>query len=248
VIVKPWRSFPATHAIVHKPVVAADDGALAEASTQLGTPFLVQEFLHNARIVSCAGVAIEGLLLGFVTSRYVRVWPPGRGSAACSETFAAPAALRADVGRLLAALGWSGVFELELLERRHGLPAVIDFNTRLYGTLALAVRAGCNLPAIWCHYLVHHEVMDAEAATGLHYRWEDGELFSLLRALIRGERRTAGTIVRGRRDVVWAHYQAEDAGPLLARLIYLGRRGIETAVPPPMAPRGRVHASSGGQS
>jgi predicted ATP-grasp superfamily ATP-dependent carboligase len=248
VIVKPFRSFSARHATVHKPLVAASDGALAEAANRLGTPFLVQELVGNAPIVSCGGVAIDGLVLGFVTSRYARVWPPGRGSAACAETFAAPAALRAAVVRLVAVLGWSGVFELELLERRDDLLGVIDFNTRLYGTLALAVRAGCNLPAIWCHYLVHHEVMDAEAAAGLHYRWEDGELFSLLRALIRGERRTAGTIVRSRRDVVWAHYQAEDAGPLLARLIYLGRRGIETAVPPPMAPRGRVHASSGGQS
>jgi hypothetical protein len=155
--------------------------------------------------------------------------------------------LRDGITRLIAALGWSGVFEIELLERPDGRPAVIDFNTRLYGTLALAVRAGCNLPAIWCQYLVHDEVLDAEPATGLQYRWEDGELFSLLRALIHGQRRTAGTIVRGRRDVVWAHYAPGDAGPLLARLIYLGRRGIETALSTPMALRGRVHATSGGQ-
>jgi predicted ATP-grasp superfamily ATP-dependent carboligase len=242
VIVKPRRSFSALHATVQKPVVAAGDGALSEAAGRLGTPFLVQEFLGDASIVSCAGVAIDGLLLGFVTSRYARVWPPGRGSVACSETFAPPPALRADVTRLVAVLGWSGVFELELLERRHGQPGAMDFNTRLYGSLALAVRAGCNLPAIWCHYLVHQELIDGEAAAGLRYRWEDGELFSLFRALVRGERRTAGTIVRARRDVVWAHYEAEDAGPLVARLIYLGRRGIETAA------RGRNNTLSGGQS
>jgi predicted ATP-grasp superfamily ATP-dependent carboligase len=247
VIVKPPRSYSATHATEHKPVVAADDSALTEAAAQFGAPFLVQEFLADAPVVSCAGVAIEGQLLGFVTSRYARVWPPSRGSAACSETFAPPAALRDGVGRLVSALGWSGVFEIELLERRDGRPAVIDFNTRLYGTLALAVKAGCNLPAIWCRYLVDRAVIDAEPATGLHYRWEDGELFSLVRALVRGERRAAGTIVRGRRDVVWAHYARGDARPLLARLIYLGRRGIETALSPPMAPPGRAHATSGGK-
>jgi predicted ATP-grasp superfamily ATP-dependent carboligase len=247
VIVKPPRSFSATHATEHKPVVAANDRGLTEAAARFGTPFLVQQFLGNAPVVSCAGVALEGLLLGFVTSRYARVWPPARGSAAYSETFAPPAALRDGIGRLVAALGWSGVFEIELLERPDGRAAAIDFNTRLYGTLALAVRAGCNLPAIWCHYLVHQELIDAEPTAGLRYRWEDGELLSLLRALIRGERRTAGTIVRGRRDVVWAHYAPGDSGPLLARLIYLGRRGIETAVSPTMALRGRVHVPSGGK-
>jgi predicted ATP-grasp superfamily ATP-dependent carboligase len=277
VIVKPPQSFCAARGSEQKPVVAGDDGALAAAAERLGTPFLVQEFLSDAPIVSCAGVAVEGRLLGFVTSRYERVWPPARGSVTCSETFAAPAALHARVGRLVASLGWSGVFEIELLERRDDAPAVIDFNTRLYGSLALAVRAGSNLPAIWCHYLLHRELIDGEPAAGLRYRWEDGELLSLLRALIRRELGTAAAIVHAGHNVVWAHYEARDAGPLVARLIYLGRRGIEAAarpparaavaaygsraptrragaVPdgscgsPPTARRGRVQRSSGGQS
>jgi predicted ATP-grasp superfamily ATP-dependent carboligase len=238
VIVKPRRSFSGRPATEHKPALVADDHGLAAAAAELGGPFLVQEFLRNAPVVSCAGVIADGRLLGFVTSRYARVWPPSRGSAACSETFRAPASLRDAIHRLVAALGWTGMFEIELLERRDGTPAVIDFNTRLYGTLALAVRAGCNLPAIWCRYLVQRDFVDAKAASGLRYRWEDGELFSLLRALARGERRTAGTIVRSPRDVVWAHYQPGDAGPLVARLLYLGRRGIETAL---------SHTSTGGQ-
>jgi predicted ATP-grasp superfamily ATP-dependent carboligase len=238
VIVKPTRSFSELHATEHKPTVVADGSALTATVDELGGPFLVQEFLEEAPVVSCAGVVADGRLLGFVTSRYARVWPPSRGSAACSETFDAPGALRDAIHRLVADLGWCGVFEIELLERRDGPPAVIDFNTRLYGTLALAVRAGCNLPAIWCRYLVRRELLDAQPASGLGYRWEDGELFSLVRALVRRERRAAGAIVRSRRDVVWAHYQPGDAGPLAARLIYLGRRGIETAL---------SHASTGGQ-
>ena len=247
VIVKPPRSFCAARGSERKPVLAADDRGLAAAARRLGTPFLVQEFLREAAIVSCAGVAVEGRLLGFVTSRYERVWPHARGSVTCSETFAAPEVLRARIGRLVASLGWSGIFEIELLERRGGPPAVIDFNTRVYGSLALAVRAGSNLPAIWCRYLLHRELIDGEPAAGLRYRWEDGELLSLLRALIHRELGTAVAIVRADRDVVWAHYEAGDAGPLLARLIYLGRRGIETAARP-SARRGRVLASSGGRT
>jgi predicted ATP-grasp superfamily ATP-dependent carboligase len=238
VIVKPARSFSERHATEHKPAVAADEGRLVAAAATLGGPFLVQELLGGAPVVSCAGVIADGHLLGFVTSRYARVWPPSRGSAAASETFEPPASLRERIHRLVAGLGWTGVFEIELLERPNGSPAVIDFNTRLYGTLALAVRAGCNLPAIWCRYLVQRDLVDASPATGVHYRWEDGELFSLMSALARGERRTATTIVRSPRDVVWAHYQPGDPGPLVARLFYLGRRGLETAL---------AHASTGGQ-
>jgi predicted ATP-grasp superfamily ATP-dependent carboligase len=233
VIVKPLRSFCAVRGSERKPVLAANDTALAGAAEQAGAPFLVQEFLGDAPIVSCAGVAVEGRLLGFVTSRYERVWPHARGSASCSETFAPPAALDARVERLVAALGWSGIFELEVIERRGGAAAVIDFNTRVYGSLALAVRAGSNLPAIWCRYLLQEELIDGEPAAGLRYRWEDGELLSLLRALVRRELQTASAIVRAGHDVVWAHYEAGDAGPLVARLIYLGRRGIETAARPP---------------
>jgi predicted ATP-grasp superfamily ATP-dependent carboligase len=229
VILKPLRSYSALHGAERKPVVVATGGALAAAAEWLGPPFLVQAFLADAAIISCAAVAIDGELFGFVTSRYARVWPPTRGSVASSETFAPPAALRARVERLVAALGWNGVFELELLECRNGPPAVIDFNTRVYGSLALAVHAGANLPAIWCRYLVSRELIDAEAAVGLHYRWEDGELLSLLRAVTRLDLRTARTILGDRRDVVWAHYEAGDVGPLLARLIYLGQRGIETS-------------------
>ena len=264
VVVKPPRSFCVERGTERKPVVAVDDGALAAAAERFGRPFLVQEFVGEVPIVSCAGVVAEGRLLGFVTSRYERVWPPARGSVACSDTFAPPAALHARVERLVASLGWDGVFEIELLERADGGLAVIDFNTRLYGSLALAVHAGSNLPAIWCRYLLHRELIDSQPAAGVRYRWEDGELFSLLRALARRELGTAAAIARAGHDVVWAHYEARDAGPLLARAIYLGRRGVETAAwpsaraaaaaagrrrsSPSKARRGLVHASIGGGS
>ena len=232
VIIKPPRSFSAAHGGERKPVVAADEDALAVAAERLGAPFLVQEFLGDTPVVSCAGVAVEGRLLGLVTSRYARVWPPSRGSAACSVSFAPPAALHTRVARLVASLGWSGVFEIELLERRDGALAAIDFNPRLYGSLALAVRAGSNLPAIWCRYLLEQKLTDRQPTAGLRYRWEDGELLSLLRALVRRELRTASSIVRSGHDVVWAHYEAGDAGPLVARLIYLGWRATETVARP----------------
>lgn len=230
VILKPTRSFSGRGGREHKPAVAADETDLAKAADAFGSPFLVQEFLGDAPTVSCAGVAVDGRVLGFVTARYARVWPPHRGSAACSETIRPPAGLRGRIARLVGSLGWQGIFEIELLERDDGGEAVIDFNTRVYGSLALAVCAGVNLPAIWCRYLLYGEIDDSEPAPGIRYRWEDGEILFLLRALMRGDVTAVRETARGGNDVVWAHYEPRDAGPLIARCAYLGRYGIEAAV------------------
>lgn len=51
--------------------------------------------------------------------------------------------------RLLAELGWWGLANLQFLVPADGQPRLIDFNGRFYGSLALAVRAGADFPALW---------------------------------------------------------------------------------------------------
>jgi carbamoylphosphate synthase large subunit len=46
------------------------------------------------------------------------------------------------VSELVGHLGWQGISELELLERRDRELLPIDFNPRVYGSLALANKAG----------------------------------------------------------------------------------------------------------
>jgi predicted ATP-grasp superfamily ATP-dependent carboligase len=53
------------------------------------------------------------------------------------------------VRQMLASLGWFGLANVQLLQPAGDRPQVIDLNGRFYGSLALAVRAGANLPAIW---------------------------------------------------------------------------------------------------
>ena len=62
--------------------------------------------------------------------------------------------LRSRVSALLTDLGWEGLFELELIEREDGGWHAIDMNPRPYGSMALAIGAGCNLPALWCRHLL----------------------------------------------------------------------------------------------
>lgn len=54
-----------------------------------------------------------------------------------------------DVTSLLRELGWFGLANLQFMQPEGARPHLIDFNGRLYGSLALALRAGVELPAIW---------------------------------------------------------------------------------------------------
>jgi predicted ATP-grasp superfamily ATP-dependent carboligase len=54
------------------------------------------------------------------------------------------------ISRLLRRLGWWGLANLQFLEHERDVtPLLIDLNGRFYGSVALAIAAGADLPAIW---------------------------------------------------------------------------------------------------
>jgi predicted ATP-grasp superfamily ATP-dependent carboligase len=50
---------------------------------------------------------------------------------------------------MLAGLQWWGLANLQFLQPPGGRPHLIDLNGRLYGSVALAVRAGIDVPVLW---------------------------------------------------------------------------------------------------
>ena len=71
-------------------------------------------------------------------------------------------------------LGWSGVFNLQLIER-DGRDYVIDLNPRFYVSLTLAVAAGLNLPAIWASLLLGLPFEARGYRAGVRFRQEKGD-------------------------------------------------------------------------
>src|SRR5262249_50405048 len=132
--------------------IAADPEALRAKLDDAGWPCLVQA-LERGPIVSLGGVVAERRLLALAGSRYLRTWPADAGPVCFSRSIDVPVGLAEATGRLLDSLGWEGIFELELIQRDDEKFAVLDFNPRVYGSLALAVRTGAPLPAIWCDWL-----------------------------------------------------------------------------------------------
>ncbi len=126
----------------HTSSLVGDDASLAALLPGYGTPCLIQRREDGA--VCFSGVAADGRLLAYGVSRYGRTWPPEGGAVSFAQTIPPPAGLARRVEDLLAALGWQGVFELELIQNRTGF-AAIDFNPRLFGSLELITRAGAPL-------------------------------------------------------------------------------------------------------
>jgi predicted ATP-grasp superfamily ATP-dependent carboligase len=219
VIVKPSRSFvQVAGELEHRSaVVAASAVGLAGLVDRLGVPFLVQRFLGDRPILSCSGVRADGELRALAVARYMRTWPPVAGPSSFSETIPPPAGLTSRIESLLAGLPWDGIFQLQLLELDDGRFATLDLNPRLFGSLALPIGAGANLPAVWCDFVLdRRRGAPVEARPRVHYRWEEGELRHLLRELRRGRLGAAAAVAAPKRRVVHAYYERTDPGPIAA--------------------------------
>ena len=231
VFVKPVQTVVGSAGAVRRrsTVLAQDEGAVESAAAAFGS-CIVQRRLEGS-VVSLAGVAAGGGLLGVAVSRYRRTWPPEAGNVSFSETISCPTGLAERVGSLVNGLGWRGMFELELIERSGLGFAALDFNPRPYGSLSLAVAAGVPLPAIWARWVLRGDSAPTTARIGVAYRWEDGDLKHLVWQARRGHARSVVSIARPRRRVVHAYFQPRDPAPLLARVVELSRRARQPTEP-----------------
>jgi predicted ATP-grasp superfamily ATP-dependent carboligase len=110
-------------------------------------PMVLQQFIP--------GVG-EGIF-GLATARGVMAWsghrrvrmmnPQGSGSSACTAVSPVDEQSRVSAQRLLDAIGWRGLFMVELLRDTAGNLWFIEFNGRAWGSMALARRLGFEYPA-----------------------------------------------------------------------------------------------------
>lgn len=202
-------------------LIADDEASLLAALPDFGQPCLLQRF-ERGTLFSIAGVAASDRLLALAFSRYIRTWPPDAGPVSFSRTEPPPANLVRRVSALIRSLGWQGIFELELIGRGDGSFAAIDFNPRLYGSIALAVRAKAPIPVVWCDWLLKGKTTACAARPGVYYRWEEAEIRNALRKLGRGRLRDALSVLRPRRPLARAYLRWMDpapAGVVLLRIV-----------------------------
>jgi predicted ATP-grasp superfamily ATP-dependent carboligase len=203
-------------------VMVDDPERLAGRAPTFGVPCLIER-AERGSLVSFAGVFADGRLLATAVSRYARTWYPEGGNVCFSETIDPDPALSRQVVTLLGALGWQGIFELELIERGDGALTVLDLNPRFYGSVALAIAAGANVPAIWCEWLLGRDPSPTTARAGVRYRWEDADLRHALKIARGGSPGEAVALLRPRSRTTHPYFSKDDPGPLVARGIELIR-------------------------
>jgi predicted ATP-grasp superfamily ATP-dependent carboligase len=213
------------HVAQRRSTLVTDEAALAARWPAYGTQSLIQRCVRGP-VLSFSGVSADGRMLASGVSRYGRTWPPEGGAVSFAETITPPAELRRKVSELIAALGWQGVFELELIRTEGGRFAAIDFNPRLFGSLELITKAGAPLTVVWCCWVLGHGKVEGEARPGYHYRWEDAELRNLWRRLRSRQIRPALSVLRPQPRTTRSFFRATDPAPLVARLLLLVNRRL----------------------
>ena len=185
-------------------------GAVVESLP--GSSWLVQPYLPG-KLRAVSGVAWEGRLVCAVHQCADRTYPL-LGPSAYAATIPPDEALEEGVARLLELVGFSGIFQVQFISC--DVDYFIDFNPRMYGSLALAVGAGLNLPSIWADLLVGRSPRLRPYRWHVRYRSEERDARAIVAAFIRGERRLALQGIVPRRRTVHAVFSVHDPLPLAA--------------------------------
>jgi predicted ATP-grasp superfamily ATP-dependent carboligase len=201
------------------------DSLRRKLETQPETTFLVQPFLPGTLAAIC-GVVWEGKVVCASHQVSPRIWPPDLGVSSFAQTVTPDEQRGAGVARLLELIGWSGVFGVQfMLVDEHAY--AIDFNPRVYGSTALAIAAGYNLPAIWVELLLGRRPKVGAYRAGVRYRVLENDLRALAVEFHRGNRRAAlkGLLPRG--DTVHGVFWLRDPLPTLE----IARRAVARFLP-----------------
>ncbi len=125
---------------------AETDRRVAEIAAAGGEAIL-QEPIDGELMALSTVIDEGGNALAWAQQRTLRA--SLRRTSARAETVPLDGDLARRVAALLGDLGWYGLANLQFLRPEGREPKLIDLNGRFYGSIALAIDAGVNLPAIW---------------------------------------------------------------------------------------------------
>jgi predicted ATP-grasp superfamily ATP-dependent carboligase len=195
------------------------DAVSATASGEV----LLQPYLPG-EIYGVCGVAWEGKAVCALHQIGRRIWPPDCGMVSYVETVPRDGDLEARVQALVEAVGWSGIFQLQLLRHRGALYA-IDLNPRVYISISLATAAGMNLPAVWAALLLGQTPPLSDYTTGIRWRSEPDDPRSILAGFRDGCRARTLAAALPRRRTTHAVFSWRDPAPVVTTLKRIKEHG-----------------------
>ena len=142
-----------------------------------GGEAIVQEVVSGRLVALTVVCDRDHHIVARAQQEALRTWPGDVGTSARARSVAVDETLAAGVQRLLTELHWFGLAQVQFIAPAGAAPRLIDLNGRFYGSLALAVGAGANLPALWARLATGREVPSrTDAAPGVRYQWLEADL------------------------------------------------------------------------
>ena len=168
----------------------------------------------DGTLESLVGVVADGRLHGLVHQRSPGLWPTPSGVTSRAHTVPPDRALAAGAERLLEDLGWSGLVQLQFLRDRTGTPFLIDLNGRFFGSMALALAAGANLPDAWARQALGEPLPHlTEGRPGVRFLWTAGDVRRALVERRGGLLADLASVVRLLPGAVTSVWDRRDPGP-----------------------------------
>jgi predicted ATP-grasp superfamily ATP-dependent carboligase len=184
----------------------------------VGAEPVLQRYVPGQLSALVAVTDRDGRIVAAVQQQAGVVWPSEAGGSVRARTVPVDAGLEERVATLLAELRWFGLAQVQFQHDDDGEPLLIDLNARFYGSMALALAAGPNLPAIWAALAVgRRPPVTPLARTGVKYHWLEADL-----------RRGGGVVdsLRYARSAVHGLWDRRDPLPALRHAGRLGLRGL----------------------
>ena len=206
-VIKPARKQPGL------PAYVAETPGDVRISEHLG-PVVAQTFLTGITDAIC-GVMHDGRMVAHMQQQYARTWPRACGTATYARVVE-PDPRRSNALQDLLS-GYNGIFQAQFVAG-----ALIDLNLRAYGSMALALAAGVNLPALVCQYRTGRPADPSPSRLGTRYRWVEGDLRGMWEAWRTGDSslgRSLGELAP-QPDTAHSVVSLRDPKPALARFRY----------------------------
>lgn len=155
----------------------AEAAAAVRAIETAGGEAVLQEAVDGPLMELAIVADRQGQIVAAVQQTVQRTSTREGGVAVRATTVAIDEDLMESVGKLVTELGWWGLTELQFIVPESGDAHLIDFNGRFYGSMALAIGAGANLPAIWARLASGQPAAPAAPARlGVRYQWVSGDV------------------------------------------------------------------------
>lgn len=142
--------------------------------------FLVQEFIpHGGAGGACVLIPKNGKPVVF-TFRRLREYPPSGGPSTLRRSEYIPE-IESYAIELLTSIGWKGLAMVEF--RRHsstGKWFLMEINPRIWGSIALAIKAGINFPSLALQDALGYDIRQPMWRQGITSRWWFGDILHFI--------------------------------------------------------------------